>query len=226
MNTRFNFFLFLVIILFIYSCGKDDSPSGTSVNGDVDYFFEVEFAGKIHKIQGNTSSVIPLNSSGFGNFEFANTCMAMTGDTWRINLGIQDKSSANYISGDNFSMVLSIKNSSVGSNMGDIIFDGFEDYFNSLNILDNALFWENGSEYTQANRRSISNIILTDLGTETKMNQLSECGLITERYYCFGNTVKGSYNGTLMFQHKDYLLNQANHVAVPIKIRFSVPRFN
>ena len=223
MNTRFNIFL-LSLILFIYSCGKDDSPSGTSVNGDVDYFFEVEFAGKMHKIQGNTSSVIPLNSTGFGNIDFANTGYANTGQSWLIYLGIQDKSSSNYVSGDNFSLTLIIDNASVGSNSGRISLDGFQEYYDSLDIYGGSWFWEIGS--SSSNRREISNINLTDLGTETKMNQLSECGLITEHPYCFGNTVKGSYEGILIFRHKDDFINIADPIPVPIKIRFSVPRLN
>ncbi len=226
MNTRFDFFLFLAIILFIYSCGKDDSPSGTSVNGDVDYFFEVEFAGKIHKIQGNTSSVIPWGgTSGSGNVEFANRCLATTGQDWTVGLGIEDKSSSNYVSGDNFYIGLTINNASVGNNTGRIIFSGFDNYFESLNVERYLRFYENLS--SPSNLNEISNINITDLGTQTTMNQFSECGLITERFYCFGNTLKGSYDGTLKFMHNDQIwTNEPYSVSVPIKIRFSVTRVN
>ena len=50
---------------FLLSCTSDDSSSSNAVN----YSFEIEFGGEIHKIQGNLANDI-FTSFKFGSFRF------------------------------------------------------------------------------------------------------------------------------------------------------------
>ena len=44
--------LLIFLTTFLWSCSSDDSSSNNTVN----YSFEIEFGGEIHKIQGNLSN--------------------------------------------------------------------------------------------------------------------------------------------------------------------------
>ena len=46
--------LLIFLTTFLWSCSSDDSSSNNTVN----YSFEIEFGGEIHKIQGNLSNDI------------------------------------------------------------------------------------------------------------------------------------------------------------------------
>ena len=55
--------LLIFLTTFLWSCSSDDSSSNNTVN----YSFEIEFGGEIHKIQGNLSTSLftslPTNQS-------------------------------------------------------------------------------------------------------------------------------------------------------------------
>lgn len=101
-------FYFFSILLFLSSC-KDDktSPSTNNITtSNVDYEFTIKFAGKTHKVMGNTSQ---------GNY-LKNICIALPSSGWGIQLGIQDPTLPTYISGDQIGEIITIPSlTSVGT---------------------------------------------------------------------------------------------------------------
>lgn len=205
--------IYLVLTLLIVSCGGDDI-----IVNNVDYFFEIEFAGTTHRVEGNTEE-----------YPTSNICnSSIRVFSWVVGLGIFDKSASDYVSGENFSIVIDIENASLGINTGTLaIGDGSNDFFSnyleSIGCSLGNLFTETEISYSEffeefigggdpLNR--VTNINITDLGTASA-------------YYGgvdgtdWGETLKGSYEGVLWFQNKTTL---DFDIPVPIKIEFEAVR--
>ena len=196
-------------------------------NDNVDYFFEIEFGGETHRIQGNTAddNIAPYPPGDVG----PNSCYTFSPfqgtSEWITYLTIGDVTANNYISGHNLSIVINLPNPQLGSNSGSLqsfVLSGsyFTDYLESLGVV-SPVFIENGpaaygTMETIFIENKISNINITDLGTQST-SDLSPSGYI----YNYGETVKGSYEGVLYFLSAD----AANYdIPVPITIEFNSVR--
>jgi hypothetical protein len=199
--------LYLLFAITLLGCGSndDDSPSN---NGD--YFFEVEFAGVINRVQGNTST--GLSGSFIPWLNGRNQCYGNIGS---VVLSISDITAENYVSGQNMEITMSFDNTQLGSNNGRLnIFDGFyiEEYLESIGA-NSSQFVENiGDGFSQ--RGKISNINITDLGIA---GNLTVNGTSTTN----SQTIKGSYEKVVYFRS----INTGDYdIPVPIRIEFSAVR--
>ena len=199
--------LYLLFAITFLGCGSndDDSPSN---NGD--YFFEVEFAGVINRVQGNTSTGL---SGGF--IPWLNGRNQCYGNIGGVVLSISDITAENYVSGQNMEITMSFDNTQLGSNNGRLnIFDGFyiEEYLESIGA-NSSQFVENiGDGFSQSGK--ISNINITDLGIA---GNLTVNGTSTTN----SQTIKGSYEKVVYFRS----INTGDYdIPVPIRIEFSAVR--
>ena len=195
------YILVTLSIFLLSSCNR------LNTNNSYDYFFEIEFAGEINRVQGFYADNWMTGP---------NVCW---GNTQGMNFSITDITADNYISGQNISMMISFDNAQLGSNTGTILNGSFLGYYigsylDSLGVHTAGLgtaaygFAENGPTdwgNGYSNRGKISNINITDLGKSG------------------GNTtIKGSYQGILYFVSgmggNDY------DIPVPIRIEFSAVR--
>lgn len=210
--------LLLLFVLSFLSCGNDDSNNYNDVP-DGQYFFEIEFGDEVHRIQGNNLEMFTNGSNQAG-------ARLYLGD-FQISFGINDISASDYISGEPINLGLIIENPKLGANSGALIFSLLTTFMNNYadqkNISLNSLFVENNPNltysevYANALNKRITNIMLTDLGTPPSFPTLFD-----------GNNVKGSYEGILYFMDNDAVggSNAPVNIPVPIRISFSIPRFN
>ena len=207
--------LILISALLIFACSSDDSNDDNNVP-DGQYFFEIEFAGEIHRIQGVSSEML-LNGQN-------RVTSTIIGGDMIIVFSLYDITATDYISGQPINFTVIIENAQLGNNNGSMtlgVTSYMQDYAAQNNIsidFQAGYFVENSPNLTASNAsgllRKISNISITDLGTppQTMLD---------------GQNVKGSYQGTLYFRNDDDLINAGSSqfsVAVPISISFSAPR--
>jgi hypothetical protein len=207
----------LLLIFFttiLWSCSSDDSSSNNIVN----YSFEIEFGGEIHKIQGNLSNDIftPLPT---------NHSVVLVGPgVMSVQLNLNDVSASNYVSGQTINAMMNIENTAIGVNEGSlylntIINPYLENYLQSVGApegLSSYGFVENTSgPFGSADVSRITNINITDLGTSSTADA-------TNGTYNWGKTIKGSYEGTLYFLSST---PEGFTIPVPIRIQFSAFRY-
>ena len=199
-------YLFLTVLIVACS-GEDNNNDGNNSNNsnNVDYFFEVEFGGVINRVQGNTSNT--------NSFSTKNKCYAATGNQWGAFLSISDITDVSYVSGQNMELFFILDDAQLGSNTGRISLSGsyIVDYLISIGTYpsNGANFKENGTGDTGV----ITNINITDLGTQPTANT----GLD------YGETLKATYEGVLYFYNLD--TNQYD-IPAPIRIEFNAVRIN
>ena len=207
----------LLLIFFttiLWSCSSDDSSSNNTVN----YSFEIEFGGEIHKIQGNLFNDIftPLPT---------NHSVVLVGPgVMSVQLNLNDVSASNYVSGQTINAMMNIENTAIGDNEGSlylntIINPYLENYLQSIGVpqgLSSYGFVENTSgPFGSADVSRITNINITDLGTSSTADA-------TNGTYNWGETIKGSYEGTLYFLSST---PEGFTIPVPIRIEFSAFRY-
>jgi hypothetical protein len=225
---------YLFFIVTIYSC-KDDStnPSNTNNNspsGSVQYFFDIEIGGVQHKIEGNTKDIV--NSSTLIS---NNQCYQINnGGNWTFQFSITDRSAPQYTMGENISLILATDNTKLGANTGSLNFNisnsYFKSFFESKNIEAGLMRFVEGNAKDRPDPseiNSISDIQLTDLGTPSYIPSGiggSPCPFDPNNpgYYCWGETVKGSYSGTLYFMSKDDAYNY--NIPVNVSLKFAALR--
>ena len=221
--------LLLLSALLIFACSSDDSSNDNNNSDGFDYFFEIDLAGQIHRIQGNFASDNPLSS---------NTCYASvaSANNWSVILELSDKSANSYISGEGLYLYMTINNISTGNNTGALSFNSplgissfFSDYLESIGSPYpwNSYFSETeGTPFSSAGAlfSEISNINITDLGSPGRYIGEQDCDLPPGQFYCFGETLKGSYEDVLYFIGENY--QEGCVIPVPIKIEFSAARIN
>ena len=220
--------LLLLSAFLIFACSSDDSSTNNINSDGFDYFFEIDLAGQIHRIQGNFASDNPLNS---------NPCYAgvLSANTWVVTLELNDKSANTYVSGEGSYLRITINNINTGNNTGVLNISSpfgipsfFADYLESIGSSYpwSSLFSETeGALYSSADipfSSEISNINITNLGSAGEEN--GDCDKPPGQYYCFGETVKGSYEDVLYFMGENY--QEGYVIPVPIKIKFSAARIN
>lgn len=203
--------LFIFLMNFLLSCTSDDSSSSNAVN----YSFEIEFGGEIHKIQGNLANDI------FTSFPNNQSISIIQGGITSVQLSLDDISESNYVSGQTIGMIINIDNATLGNNEGSLFFNisypYVDNYLQSLDVLNNGLFdfVENSpAPYGSDGNRRVSNINITDLGTPSSLDY-------TNGNYIWGETIKGSYEGMLYFRSS---ISNDYDIPVPIRIEFSAVR--
>ena len=230
-NTLLKTTLLLFVITFS-SC-KDDStnPSNTNNNnsssGSIQYFFDIEIGGIKHKIEGNSEDIDYLNILA------SNKCyQTKSGGDWSFQFSIDDRSVPQYITGENIALSLTTENTKLGENVGSINFSNinsyFKSFFESKNISSALPRFVEGKaidmpDASEVNK--VSNIQLTDLGTPTYAPQVGgPCPFDPNNTgaYCWGETVKGSYSGTLYFMSKDDYNNF--NIPIDVSIKFAALR--
>ena len=206
--------LLIFLTTFLWSCSSDDSSSNNTVN----YSFEIEFGGEIHKIQGNLSNDIftPLPT---------NHSLVLVGPgVMSVQLNLNDISASNYVSGQTIGAMMNIENTAIGVNEGSlylntITYPYVENYLQSVGVpegLSSYGFVENTSgPFGSADVSRITNINITDLGTSSTADA-------TNGTYNWGETIKGSYEGTLYFLSST---PEGFTIPVPIRIEFSAFRY-
>jgi len=205
--------LLIFLTTFLWSCSSDDSSSNNTVN----YSFEIEFGGEIHKIQGI------LSTSLFTSLPTNQSVSIISSGITSVQLSLDDVSASNYVSGQTIGAVMNIDNAAIGVNEGSlslnaILYPYVENYLQSVGVPEGFSsfgFVENTpGPWGSANASRISNINITDLGTSSTIDA-------TNGTYNWGETIKGSYEGTLYFLSS---ISEGFTIPVPIKIEFSAVR--
>jgi len=216
--------LLLTIIALSFSCSSDsNSNSNNASNGNVDYEFTITINGEVHKVKGNSSNGIPSGAPGVGNI--SNKCLSINNSSFgaSVQLGINDVTTSNYISGQNMQIIITLPNPLLGTNQAAISFTG--NYFDTLatSLGSNYLrFLSISSALVTVNGGSTNSnipIIITDLGTPTT---LVNNGLT----YSFGQTIKGNYSGTIYLSRLVNGVGIFYDIPVSLSINFKALRLN
>ena len=214
MKKIFILILVLTIGLF-HSCStNNDSSSG---NNGVNYEFTITINGVVHKVKGNSSDGIPLASFGYGIVQ--NSCYASFGTIGAsIQLGINDVTSPNYISGQNMLVLIVLQNPLLGTNQALISFTG--NYFDTLATSLGSDFGFNFFSYTNGGSPSSRiPINITDLGTPTTFVNNGST-------YSYGQTIKGNYSGTIYLSGVGTGGVIFSNIPVTLSIDFKALRLN
>jgi hypothetical protein len=199
--------LFLTVIAFSYSCSSsDDSNSNNDnpSNGNVNYEFTITINGEVHKVQGNTNSIVQ------GSYN--NECLAMISGI--VKLTTNDVSVSNYISGQHIQCWLQFPNLMLGTNQAPCILLN-SPYLDTL--ADNLGCGT--SEWSSVAGTQGSNLLtftITDLGTTATFTPLQN----------FGATLKGNYSGTIyLSDHFTVAGNRIYDIPVQLSIDFKAVRY-
>lgn len=203
--------LTFIPLLFSFS---DNSNSINKLNNHSAPFRRYEFTitinGEVHKIKGNAFSGIP-NGNGYfpGNPTqrvSPNTCIASNfGIEKTVSLAINDVTANNYESGQNLTCAIALPNLLLGVNKANITFSGA--YFDSLGeTLGSKNFnFQTVSGAPDNSKLGKLPITITDLGQAPTIDRM--------RFYSFGETLKGSYSGTI------YLKNTSDgNFTIPVQL--------
>ena len=212
--------LYFFLALLIVACSGDNPSDSNTSNNNVSYFFEIEFGGETHRVEGVTDGG-DLNSF----ITLGNSCYSYQ---FQINLAIKDPSLENYISGNYVSLNLILDGPFVGNENKASVLVGFnnsssymKDYIQSLGGNGVLQFLEgNSGNYGDPQQGMISNISITDLGTESALWSQPNCDAPVG-YTCLGNTVKGSYSNVWYFLDESFGFS----IPVPISIEFSAIKY-
>jgi hypothetical protein len=141
-----------------------------------------------------------------------------------VQLNLNDISASNYVSGQTIGAMMNIENTAIGVNEGSLYLNTItnpyvENYLQSVGVpegLSSYGFVENTSgPFGSADASRITNINITDLGTSSTADA-------TNGTYNWGETIKGSYDGTLYFLSST---PEGFTIPVPIRIEFSAFRY-
>lgn len=219
--------LYLFLAVTIISCGGDDDGNNTNNASVVNYFFEIEIGGEIHKIQGQFENDYPYYSP----YLSSNLCVSTlySGDQ-SIQLILSDITEENYVSGQPIQIILTILNAQQGNNSGSIDFgpSGLGSFLYEFAEQNNITFYGNNyventpASYTDAIQNDllgiVSNIELSDLGTGPTIDSPN---------FSYGQNIEGTYQGILYFKDRDTYGGDAMFdIPVPIRISFSAVRTN
>jgi hypothetical protein len=188
----------IALALLVFSCSNDSSSSSNDnkASGNVDYEFTISINGEVHKVKGNTVSGLP-SGSGASQLYNNNTCLANNIPSFGtlVDLGINDVTANNYISGQNIRCTFNLGNLLLGENKVDVIFYGkyFDDLSASLggSVIGFSYQSTSGKPKAESNKLAIN---ITDLGTTSTLTVFP---------YKYGNTLKGNYSGTIYLLRKD-----------------------
>lgn len=171
---RYRVFGFIAIMFSLISCSKESTNSNTNsaqLKG-VNYEFTIKYDSEVYSVKGNTA-----NDEGFQG-PTINKCIAQKAQF--IYLSITDVTNKNYVTGKPMRCTMNVVNNFVpGNNLMTVTLSFVKFYKNK-----GACPGCNGGG---DNRLPIN---LTDLGTPST-------GALGTSNYVFGNTLKGTYSGTV-----------------------------
>lgn len=215
----------LTLSSLLFSCSNSGSNNiENSTTGNINYYFKIKINGVEHKVQGNTSGFAIGNNNAYDHN--INDCRAQIGTTSQLAFRISDITKSNYVSGQNLIVLITIPNCHVGLNQATVnisspVFDAFKS-----NILPycSDIFVENSGLYSPYSNQSNSytlysnkiTINVTDMGTPIQYNTSN-----SSYFYNYGNTFKGTYNGTVYFTNDSVELNTQS-VSFDIPMQFSM----
>ena len=188
--TKKTLYLFSILIFCCFSCEEEEK---NSLGNAMDYQFTITLNGTTHKVQGNTSDVVPI--AGMGS---SNNCYAInsSGSSITINLTIDDVSSSNYVSGQNLGFIISFNNLLLGNSDAQILIQNpnsnsyMSSFFNGIGA---EFTSELSSSSTTLTNETPFTFNITDLGTNTVPNIASPN---FNDWYTWGETLKGNFSGT------------------------------
>jgi hypothetical protein len=192
MKKIYTLILVFTVGLFQGCSTNNDTSSGSN---SVDYEFTITINGEVHKVKGNSRDGIP--NSGVGYVAIQNKCVASFSPNFgtSVQLGINDVTTPNYISGQNMQIVITLPNPLMGTNQATISFTG--NYFDTLATSLGAYIYSGFNTYSSTlvavnggPTNTIIPIAITDLGTPTTLVNNGST-------YSFGQTIKGNYSGTI-----------------------------
>ena len=206
---------FTSLLLGCSNSGNTSSTNnGNSFTNSMDYEFTITINGEVHKIKGNTTNGIPAGYTNLPTHAISNGCSISNGANSKIMiLKINDVTASNFVSGQNLECQIILPNLLLGVNQAQVIFQGA--YFDSVctsvgsSILGSGLgfyYFQTVSGASNSGLNQKLPINITDLGTpSTNPNGAT--------MYNFGETLKGSYSGTI------YLPNKTNgNYTIPVQL--------
>lgn len=229
--------LILTLTSLLISCSNsgNSSSSNNSSSGNVDYYFKIKINGVEHKVQGNTSGFAVGNNNAYD--QNPNDCRAQIGTITQLIFRISDITKPNYVSGQNLQVVIRIPNCHVGLNQATVnissspVFDAFK---SSISPPTSGIFVENNGLYSLNSNQSNSYTLysnkitlnVTEMGTPSQYNPSTNPN---SNIYAYGNTFKGSYNGTVYFTNDSVdIITQSISFDIPMQfsMEFEAYRIN
>jgi hypothetical protein len=219
--------LVLIITFGIFSSCTTNNDTSAG-NNNVEYEFTITVNGQVHKVKGNTRDGIPTATSGAGYI--SNKCISVNNSAFgaSVQLGINDVTTPNYISGQNMQIIITLPNPLLGTNQASISFSGnyFDTLASSLGAYTNTGFNSYSSTLVAVNggsRNTIIPFVISDLGTPTTLVNNGST-------YSFGQTIKGNYSGTIYLNRCSNLgtSNGGCYYDIPVQlsIDFKAVRLN
>ena len=222
LSHKSNLSFALALFFFFFGCTTDDNEVDSN-NQNIQYSFEIEFGGEIHKIAGGFSDYFDFSQSTIQNHSLANLSQGVLGLGFQLN----DIAATDYISGQPLYFNLRIENPQIGSNnIGQLqinsrpytddyaIANGiFSTHFSSSEYVENS-----SMNYTDAYNDNLigklTNISLSNLGSSPSIGTAD------------GENVQGLYEGILYYRQQGQNTEPLFNTPVPIKITFSAVRMN
>ena len=211
---RINSLYILMSIFCLLSCNSDDTVISNNQVG-FDYFFEIEFCGEVHRIEGNSNDI---NSTlwGLGNVSFG-TPQGL------IQLRLNDTGSPLYISGSPVDIVINteLKIGITDALLGVVQTNFVSECASSNNLSGLIQFYEGEPILTtdvdfNPNRINKIPLQITDTGSApTAVSCFPQPA-------CFGAPIKGEYEGTLYYRSESN--PNSYDVELPIRIDFAAIR--
>jgi hypothetical protein len=186
----------------------------------MDYEFTITINGEVHKVKGNSRDGVP--NSGVGYDTTQNKCVASFTPSFGagVQLGVNDVTSPNYISGQNMSVQIILPNPLLGTNQAQLIFTG--NYFDTLATSLGAYIYSGFNYYSSTlvavnggSTNTIIPITITDLGTPTTL-------VNNGSGYSFGQTIKGNYSGTIYLRRCSNLGTSGGGCYYDIPVQLSI----
>ena len=217
--------LILLSMLIVVSCEQEAklTPTSTSSANPVDYEFTIKLNGVSHKIQGNTSITVPM--SGMGSNICYVTNYLLQGHF--IALELNDASATNYINGQTLSFNILFDNLLLGSSIATVssVNYGPNSYISSFIDLIGA--YNNNYSFNFSSVQTLDataiplTFNITDLGTPSVQNPMPTN---LSEMYIWGETLKGSFSGTVFAQSSIPPRNY--NIPFQLEISFEVIRYN
>lgn len=196
--------LLLTIIALSFSCSSDsNSNNNNPSNGNVDYEFTITINGEVHKVKGNTSSIVPVG--------YNNVCLAQPSTI--VALRTNDVSASNYISGQNINCQLQFQNLLFGTSQAMVFLNS--PYLDTLadNLGATSSIW---SSVAGTQRSNFLTFTITDLGTTSNFTPPQS----------FGATLKGNYSGTIYLSDHATVIGSAIYdIPLQLSIDFKAVRY-
>lgn len=222
-STIKNIQVIIVIIFVFFGCTSDDNEV-VSNNQNIQYSFEIEFGGEIHKIAGSVSDYFDFSQSTIQNHSLANLSQGVLGLGFQLN----DITASDYISGQSLYFNLRIENPQIGNNnIGQLQINSrpyTDDYAIANGIFTTHFF---SSEYVENTSMSFIDAYNNDLIGKSTNISLSNLGTSPSIGAADGENIQGSYESVLYFRQQGQVsTDPVFDTPVPLKITFSAVRMN